>query len=273
MTARHAHSRAKGMEVAMSDKKVMSLMRAVDAAAACLVEGQPVSINDIASTAQCSTATIYAAFSNKEQLVQAAVDRCNTLHALPLAPAPNPDTVFFDLVDFLVQRIDFLSSPHLRTYIQLRVDFSSAFEYLSSHVSNKDPLPHTVPLVAMAIEQGYLIQADPVDLGYGLLSAISYEPIMLNIWRRQRSDPAAQLPTAMRPFLTAAGKEELSVTLAKLGLSEPDRAARASANEPPALVGMHRRSKPPVEHPPYIAPLGIPARPTERRSRRPGVRF
>lgn len=51
----------------MSDKKVMSLIRAMDAAAACLVEGQPVSINDIATTAQCSTATIYGAFSNKEQ--------------------------------------------------------------------------------------------------------------------------------------------------------------------------------------------------------------
>ena len=255
----------------MSDKKVMSLMRAVDAAAACLVEGQPVSINDIATTAQCSTATIYGAFSNKEQLVHAAVDRCNMIHVLPLPPEANSETAFFDLVAFFVRRIEFLGSPHLRAYVQLRVDFASAFEYLSSHASKKDPLPHTIPLVAMAIDQGYLIQADPVDLAYGLLSAVSYEPIMLNIWRRERADPAAQLPTAMRPFLTATGKAALPSALGKLGLAALHPAPRDEADGAPVLVGMHRDGKPPCAPTPYDAPISLPpVRRAERRSRRLG---
>lgn len=193
----------------MSLKKTHSLARALSVAADMFtsVGYDSVSIAQIAAASHCSTATIYAAFETKERLfLNAMLWAQRALENPELAMPATDEEALENILNYCWRRIDFLSDTRSRNITLAVVSMSDkTSEGLDTLFKERDQLASLITLIESSMRAGHLVRASSQTVGYCLMTAISFEPLMLNLYLQERADPHALIRTALEPFVTDAG--------------------------------------------------------------------
>ena len=201
----------------ISARKRRSLARAIGVAAEMFaVRGyQNVSITDIAVAAHCSTATIYEAAGTKQDFFLKALNWAHDAWRSPsVAPLSAGMSALEAIVDFGVRRVTYLCDPHSRNLTALTlVAADRAREGLKKLFRERDQAIGLEQLVRMAMNEGTLRVTSTRSAVHCILSAMSFEPILMNLYFRRRVDILALLRTVLDPLLTVGGREELEPLL------------------------------------------------------------
>lgn len=210
----------------MTDKKAQSLRRVLDSAAGFLARGaDDVSMREIADRAHCSTATIYAVYGTKENLLLAAL--CHMLERLGWPPLPNdhPGKPFEGLLAYAEARARWFARPEQRRVSRSVVSPSGpvrkavADDMLGKYRLTTAALAR---VVSHCVAAKSLRALDPDAVAYGILAGTIYEPLVFGLICGE--DTEVDFPTMIRkiftPLVTAKGRRELESRIQRMASPE-----------------------------------------------------
>jgi AcrR family transcriptional regulator len=167
-----------------------------------------VSIAELATRARCSTATIYEMFETKEQLFREALLYLQQREPGPVLCSNGPDDqAFIAILDYSVARIAFLSSARMRGMLLASLPWAERTrEEMRILFRERDQAGRLSEAIVAAMRAGHLHAVPDVEAtAYCLLAAMSFEPLMMNLYRFEPVDTIALLRTVLAPFLTVTG--------------------------------------------------------------------
>ncbi len=213
----------------MSDKKVLSLKRAVEAAAEAFSTRSfaDVSISDISAESHCSTSTIYAVFGSKEKLFLEAILHIHGGRAsFALSSSTSPS--LFNLLRFAEARITSLATPQRRGVMRAISSQPQLAKPILDRIAKPqcgyDPAALEAEITA-CVRAGYLRAVDPSSIAYHIIAVTAYEPVVLGLL--YGDDASLNVPDLVRkvfaPLVTVEGERLLDAFLA----AEAERLADA----------------------------------------------
>ena len=223
----------------ITQRKQVALERVVAVVAEKLLKtgGVDVSVGEIAAEARCSTSTIYEAFGSKEGLLDHVFKIFQQGEAAPVAGELDPDTVFEQLVDFLIRRIRFFGRRHTAAVIRaiiLRANRDN--DNLLQWFERRDPSHTAAAFVAASMDAGMIIRHDAALTAHVIVAGISYEPMITALLLDELVSVSALMRTVLTPHLTAEGLIRLEAILGQLD-NDIDLGCG-----PELLIGGHRLS-------------------------------
>lgn len=232
----------------MTNKKVASLARMLDAGVELMAArgSDQISVAEIAAAGRCSTATLYDAYGSKEHIVDDILERGHQVCPSPMASVPDrPDDALDSLLNFLKVRVEFLSRPRTAGLFKAGISRSAANAgRIEQLLKERDPVPRVALLIQQAMDAGDFRDADASSCAYCILAAVSFEPLVANLWFASSVDAAALIETALAQHLTAAGAQKLSIWMD----ARPSRSGASCDRSHFGFIGRHLAGPSPASH-------------------------
>lgn len=207
----------------MTNKKVHSLSRALDATADCIVRSKDWTVKSISAASKCSTSTLYDTFCSKRGLFLAARTLAYRRKPLPIRDRIKSESAFHHLTDILINRSSHFND---QTTVSLVISTFYGADQDRSTIRQGHRINNTInviiPSLQILINEGLIGEFDPGILAYILCCVTAYEPIFLRAQLNEGIDTGSLLWTSLYPFLSDLGRVELEKELSNRGFDVPD---------------------------------------------------
>lgn len=212
----------------MTRDKKASLARTLWAASEMLIErrGQNISMKEIARIAQCSTSTIYDAFTSKDDLAYQAILQDSKRVPIVVIPEDDQDA-FASLLGYLERRAYFMNEQRNGGRVAAIMTLADHATDIGHQLHKTGFQLHKLVLVVEAAARtGDIREGNAKNMAYCLLSAVSFEPFIVNLMKKHSVDIADVVEQSVEPFTTEQGREQLQQFLTACR----ERQASADAN-------------------------------------------